>query len=109
LEGVALSTAVKIDASQLKLTDIVSRHIDELVEKGEHKGEWARPFTDSRSVTQAIIDSGTPRPDPGGVPGALRWDLPSAVTHSGPGMWELVVDPQRMLVLHFNFSTKRPR
>lgn len=52
----------------------------------------------------AIMDGGKPIPDPGGVPGALRWDVPGTMNGSS-GSWELVVDPQSKTILHFLFQS----
>ena len=43
-------------------------------------------------------------PDPGGVPGGLRWDVPGAVNGS-KGTWELVIDTKSSTVLHFVFKS----
>jgi hypothetical protein len=49
--------------------------------------------------------AGEPIPDPGGVPGALRWDVPGTFRGSN-GVWELVVDPKTQTILHWNFVTE---
>ncbi|MEU4184039.1 hypothetical protein, partial [Micrococcus luteus] len=67
-------------------------------------GTLARPYGDSRLTIQEIMRGGDPVPDPGGVPGALRWDVPGALGKS-PGTWELVVDPERNTILHFLFRS----
>jgi hypothetical protein len=44
--------------------------------------------------------------DTQGVPGAYRWDVTGTATVNGvqrTGTYELVVDPVKKLVLHFNF------
>ena len=46
--------------------------------------------------------AGEARPDPGGVTGALRWDVPGAF-RGAEGTWELVYDPASNTILHFNF------
>jgi hypothetical protein len=51
-----------------------------------------------------IMEAGKPVPDPAGVPGGLRWNVPGAVNGS-KGTWELVIDPKTSTVLHFVFKT----
>ena len=46
---------------------------------------------------------GKPIPDPGGVPGALRWDVPGTFNKS-TGTWELVIEPRTNRILHFMFK-----
>jgi hypothetical protein len=41
--------------------------------------------------------------DPGGVPGALRWDVPGTC-RGKQGTWELVIKDDE--ILHFNFVGK---
>lgn len=54
-------------------------------------------------VMQEIMRAGKPVADPGGVPGALRWDVPGALGKTS-GTWQLVVDPATKTVLHFLFK-----
>ena len=49
------------------------------------------------------MEAGKAVPDPGGVPGGLRWDVPGAVNGT-QGTWELVIDPKSSKVLHFVFK-----
>ncbi|MGH2750228.1 MAG: hypothetical protein ACRDK3_05055 [Actinomycetota bacterium] len=51
-----------------------------------------------------IMEAADPIPDPGGVPGALRWDVSGAYGGS-QGTWQLVVDPNTNTVLHFLFRS----
>jgi hypothetical protein len=46
---------------------------------------------------------GKPIPDPQGVAGALRWDVPGGFNGSN-GTWQLVVDPKTNTILHFMFK-----
>jgi len=62
----------------------------------------SRPYINSPSTIQDIVDGGTPIPDPGGVPGALRWDVPGFYNGSD-GTWQLVIDPATNRILHFLF------
>jgi hypothetical protein len=89
-----------IDASGLRMTSTVEQHIGELAKDGT----LARPYADSTLTIQNIIDSGTPVPDPGGVPGAVRWDVPGTLNGSS-GTWQLVVDRATNTILHFQFQS----
>ena len=90
-----------IDVNDLKLSDTVARHTGDITKKGTP----ARPFNESRLTMQEIMKGSTPRPDPGGVPGGLRWDTPGAL-NGKEGVWELVVDTRTNTVLHYNFVTR---
>lgn len=59
-----------------------------------------RPYLNSPLTLREIMAAGKPIPDPGGVAGALRWDVPGAFRGSA-GTWELVVDPRSNTVLHW--------
>jgi hypothetical protein len=48
---------------------------------------------------QEIMSSGKPIPDPGGAPGAVRWDV-AGVFGKSSGTWQLVYDPEADTVLH---------
>lgn len=50
-----------------------------------------------------IMNAGKPIPDPGGIPGGLRWDIPGTFRGS-EGTWELVMHPEREIIYHFNFK-----
>jgi len=62
-----------------------------------------RPYLRSSLTIREIMASGNPVSDPGGFPGALRWDVPGAFNGS-TGTWELVIDPTTRTVLHFLFK-----
>jgi len=65
-------------------------------------GELARPFVKSPLTAQEIQATGSGVPDPGGLPGALRYDVPGSFNGSS-GTYELVVNPETNTVYHFNF------
>lgn len=90
--------AAGMDAAELTMTRTVEQHLAEYAKDGT----LARPYGDSRLTLQEIMRGGEPVPDPGGVPGALRWDVPGAVNGTS-GTWELVVDPENKTILHFLF------
>lgn len=63
-----------------------------------------RPFLNSPLTLREIMAAGKPIPDPGGVAGALRWDVPGTFRGSA-GTWELVIDPRSNTVLHWLFKS----
>lgn len=63
-----------------------------------------RPYLNSPLTLREIMAAGRPIPDPGGVAGALRWDVPGTFRGSA-GTWELVIDPQSRTVLHWLFKS----
>ena len=91
-----------VEVGRFKLTDTVAKHADDLVTRGARRGEAARPYLNSPNTIEEIMKGGTPVPDPGGVPGALRWDVAGSFRGS-EGAWELVLDPSTNTVLHYNF------
>jgi hypothetical protein len=107
-EGIAAWRAAKTAAEGVRvgeftLTRTVAGHMDDLVSKsGPFLGEPARPYLNSVRTIREIIAAGKPIPDPGGIPGALRYDVPGAFRGS-QGVWELVVDPVTRTIFHFNF------
>jgi hypothetical protein len=90
-----------IDVNDLKLSRTVQEHTSDITKSGTP----ARPFNESRLTMQEIMRGSTPRPDPGGVPGGLRWDTPGALNGKS-GTWELVIDTRTNTVLHYNFTTR---
>jgi RHS repeat-associated protein len=95
----AANSAGRLSASELKLSQTVENHLAELTKAGNP----ARPYGDSRLLMQEIMDAKPPLPDPGGVPGGLRWDVPGTMNRS-QGVYQLVVDPKTGTVLHFQFG-----
>jgi hypothetical protein len=88
------------------MTKTVADHAEDVVTRGPFKGELARPYVDSPLTVQEIMKAGPGVPDPQGVPGALRWDVPGAFRGS-EGTWELVYDTNSNTILHFNFTGPR--
>ena len=101
-----LSTALPnnrgLDAFDLKQTRTVAAHSREYLKDGRP----GRPYNDSALTIQEIMDSVPPRPDPRGVSGALRWDVPGSFRGT-KGVWELVVDTRTKTVIHFVFRGTR--
>lgn len=88
-----------------------ARGVSEVVKVGDYAltrtvaGKIAeRPYLNSPLTLREIMAAGKPIPDPGGVAGALRWDVPGTFRGSA-GTWELVVDPQSKTVLHWLFKS----
>ncbi len=98
-KSAAAGAASGIDVEALTLTRTVANHLDDVSKLGVP----ARPYLNSRLVMREIMEAGKAVPDPGGVPGALRWDVPGAVSGT-KGTWELVIDPKSSTVLHFVFK-----
>jgi filamentous hemagglutinin len=90
----------EIDVSKLKLSGTNEQHATEYAKSGT----LARPYMNSPLTIQNIVDAGEPIADPGGVPGALRWDVPGAMNGTS-GTWELVIDATNETVLHFQFKS----
>lgn len=82
----------------------MAKHADDVIGRGPFKGEAARPYLNSPNTIEEIMKGGTPVPDPGGVPGALRWDV-GGTFRGSEGTWELVLDPATDTILHYNFVT----
>jgi hypothetical protein len=64
----------------------------------------SRPFLDSSLTMREIMKAKLPIRDPGGLPSGLRWDVPG-VFNGSKGMWQLVVDSGKNIIVHFNFVT----
>lgn len=92
--------AEALKVGRFRLTETVAKHATDVVKRGPFKGELARPFLKSPHTIEQIIKTGKGVPDPGGVAGALRYDVPGAFRGS-QGTWELVVKGDQ--ILHFNF------
>jgi RHS repeat-associated protein len=99
-KGAEGAAAGGIDAEALTLSKTVEGHLDDITKFGTR----VRPYGDSRLVMKEIMEAGKAVPDPGGVPGGLRWDVPGTVNGS-KGTWELVIDTKSSTVLHFVFKS----
>lgn len=65
----------------------------------------SRPYINSPLTIQEIEATGKGVPDPGGLPNALRYDVPG--TYNGSrGTYQLVIDPKTNTVYHFLFTGK---
>jgi RHS repeat-associated protein len=90
-QAATISARYGIDVNRLTLTNTVANHLSE------------RPYQNSAYTIRNIILSGLGRPDPQGVPGALRWDVPG-VLNGTEGTFQLVIQSTTNTVLHFQFK-----
>ena len=108
-----LSTPVKAESSsnfianslkvgEYQYTRTAGSHATDIVTKGEFKGELARPYLTSQQTINEIISKGGAIPDPGGIPGALKYNVNGSFRGT-LGKWELVLDPKTKTIYHFNF------
>ena len=88
-----------IDPFDLNLSQTVQNHLDDITKAGTQ----ARPYGDSRLLIGEIMEAGSPIPDPGGLPGGLRWDV-TGTFNGRQGAWELVIDTETNTVVHFLFK-----
>lgn len=91
-----------LKVGEFQYTRSAGNHALDVIKKGDFKGELARPFLKSQQTINEIISKGGAIPDPGGVPGALRYDV-SGSFRGVVGEWELVIDPKSKIIYHFNF------
>jgi hypothetical protein len=63
----------------------------------------SRPYINSPLLIQEIIDTGLGVADPGGIPGALRFDVPGTFNGS-EGIYQLVID-EANTIYHFLFTS----
>ncbi len=80
-----------------------AKHFTELVKRGPNAGKLSRPYMKSPHTINEIMASKQPIPDPGGLAGGLRWDVPGTFRGS-EGTWELVLHPDSGIIYHFNFK-----
>lgn len=102
--GLAVGMTEGMAASEgFQLTRTVANHLDEVIGSGTFKGEMTRLYINSTLTVREIMAAGKPISDPGGFPGALRWDVPGAFRGKS-GVWQLVVHPETDTILHFLFK-----
>ena len=88
--------------SGFTFTNSAAKHFDDIVTKnGWVNGKAARPYMNSPLTIQEIMATGKGLPD-ATAKGALNFRVPGAFRGSN-GTWELVVDPVKKHVYHFNF------
>ena len=64
----------------------------------------SRPYLNSPLTIQEIESTGLGVTDPGGIPGALRYDVPGSFNGT-PGSYSLVIDPNTNIIYHFLFTS----
>ena len=101
LEG---GTSALPNAEDLKMSQTVQNHMNDVIKKGSNAGQLSRPYIDSDGTTlllKEIMESADPVPDTI-LQSGLRWDV-SGTFRGSTGTWELVVDTSTNTVVHFNF------
>ncbi|EOW2581766.1 hypothetical protein ACOUWG_001918 [Listeria monocytogenes] len=91
-------------ATDLKNSNTVQKHIEEIVKKGANKGQLSRPYIDTDGTTlllDEIMNAASPVKD-SVLSNGLRWDV-EGVFRNSKGTWELVVDMSTNTIVHFNF------
>lgn len=78
--------------------------LEEVVKRGPNAGRLARPYMRSPLTVQEIMATGKGVPD-ASVKGALNFRAPGTFRGS-QGTWELVIDPNKNKIYHFNFVSK---
>ena len=91
------------DVLTFSFTKTASKHLTDLVSKGPYAGKLARPFMRSPLTIKEIMKS-KGMSDPA-VKGALNFKVPGKFRNS-QGNWELVIDPDKNLIYHFNFKSE---
>ena len=79
-------------------TRTVANHLNDTT----RLGQLTRPFLRSPSLIKEIVSSGSGVADPGGLKGALRFDLPGSFNGT-KGTWQLVINQKTKVIYHFNF------
>ncbi len=90
-----MENALKV--GNFKYANTAGKHINDSIKKGAFKGELSRPYMKSPLTINEIMAGRQPIPDPRGVPGGLRWDVPGTFRGS-EGTWELVIHPETEMI-----------
>ncbi len=104
VDDLANSTRSIPNAEQLKMSQTVKNHMNDIIKKGPNAGEISRPYIDSDGTTlllKEIMESKTPVKDVV-LQSGLRWNVTGTFRGSS-GTCELVVDTSTNTVVHFNF------
>ncbi|MHC5410019.1 T7SS effector LXG polymorphic toxin [Listeria seeligeri] len=91
-------------ATDLKNSNTVQNHINDIVRKGTNKGQLSRPYIDTDGTTlllDEIMNAASPVKD-SVLSNGLRWDV-EGVFRGSKGTWELVIDKSTNTIVHFNF------
>lgn len=92
------------NAEELKISQTVQKHMNDIVKRGSNAGQLSRPFIDSNGtilLLNEIMESSTPASDTV-LQSDIRWDV-SGTFRGATGAWELVFDTSTNTVVHFNF------
>ena len=92
-----------LKAGKFTYSNTAAKHFTEFVKRGPNAGRLSRPYMKSPLTINEIMAAGKPIPDPGGIPGGLKWDIPGLLRGS-EGTWELVIHPETNIIYHFNFK-----
>ncbi|MFR4350197.1 MAG: hypothetical protein ACLT3H_00840 [Roseburia sp.] len=95
------------NAEDLKMSQTVQNHMNDVIKKGPNAGQLSRPYIDSDGTTlllKEIMESTAPVPDVV-LQSGVRWDV-SGTFRGSTGTWELVVDTSTNTVVHFNFVSQ---
>jgi len=103
LNKVPASTAAQVaPLHKYDFTKTAASHFDDVIKHGKYKGELARPYMRSPLTIMEIISTGKSVPDQF-AKGALNFRVPGSFRGSD-GIWELVIDIEKNLIYHFNFT-----
>ena len=97
----SLGNAARAGSKGFTFTKTAAKHFDDIVTKGANKGQLSRPYMNSPLTIKEIMATGKGIPD-ATAKGALNFRVPGTFRGS-QGTWELVVDPNKNLIYHFNF------
>ncbi len=103
IANTGMNNALRV--GNFRYANTAGNHINDIIKKGTFKGELSRPYMKSPLTVNEIMAAGKPIPDPGGIPGGLRWDIPGTFRGS-EGTWELVIHPKTEMIYHFNFLSR---
>ena len=91
--------------SDLKNSQTVQNHMNDIIKKGLYKGELSRPYIDTNGTNlllDEIMGAASPTKDTF-LSNGLRWDVAGSFRGS-EGTWELVIDLDTNTIVHFNFT-----
>ncbi|ALS58051.1 RHS repeat-associated core domain-containing protein [Rathayibacter toxicus] len=89
----------RIDISDYTQSKGVIKHTRDL----KSNGDFVRPYNESRLTMQEIINGGVEIPD---REPHLRKFIAEGGMGQSAGMWEIVIDPEKKMVVHFLYSSK---
>ncbi len=96
-----------LNAENLKKSQTVQNHMNDIIKRGPNAGLLSRPYIDSDGtilLLKEIMESAEPVQD-AVLQSGLRWDV-EGVFRGSSGIWELVIDTSTNTIVHFNFVVK---